>query len=111
MTYDDTRYFTFSETLVVLPFNNSGAIHGNVPLTPPETSVFRLILDNPKSPTCKSVKASLHAKRLLWALARLGSFGCLTSTGQMGVIKRKLKGEWVERIDSHLVTKHTKYTS
>lgn len=49
---------TFSETLVVLPFNNSGAIHGRVPLTPPETRVLRLILDSPKSPTCN--KGSKH---------------------------------------------------
>ena len=43
--------YTFSETRLLLPFNSSGAIHGSVPLTPPETSVFLLILDNPKSPT------------------------------------------------------------
>ena len=43
--------FTFSETLLLLPFRSSGAIHGRVPLTPPETKVFRLIFDRPKSPT------------------------------------------------------------
>lgn len=37
----------------MLPFNNSGAIHGKVPLIPPETRVFRLILDSPKSLTYK----------------------------------------------------------
>lgn len=42
---------TFSETRLLLPFNSSGAIHGSVPRTPPETRVLRLILDNPKSPT------------------------------------------------------------
>lgn len=45
---------TFSETRLLLPFNNSGAIHGSVPRTPPDTRVLRLILDNPKSPTCKN---------------------------------------------------------
>ena len=45
---------TFSETRLLLPFNNSGAIHGRVPLTPPDTRVLRLILDSPKSPTCKN---------------------------------------------------------
>lgn len=45
---------TFSETRLLLPFNSSGAIHGSVPLTPPDTRVLRLILDNPKSPTYKS---------------------------------------------------------
>uniref|UniRef100_A0A7C9EJ61 Uncharacterized protein n=1 Tax=Opuntia streptacantha TaxID=393608 RepID=A0A7C9EJ61_OPUST len=42
---------TFSETLLLLPFNSSGAIHGSVPRTPPETKVLRFILDKPKSPT------------------------------------------------------------
>lgn len=44
--------YTFSDTLLLLPLSNSGAIHGRVPLTPPETRVFLLILDKPKSPTC-----------------------------------------------------------
>lgn len=44
---------TFSETRLLLPLNSSGAIHGSVPRTPPDISVFRLILDNPKSPTCR----------------------------------------------------------
>lgn len=44
-------YVTFSETLLLLPFSSSGAIHGRVPLTPPETSVFRLIFERPKSAT------------------------------------------------------------
>jgi hypothetical protein len=30
---------TFSETRLLLPFSSSGAIHGRVPLTPPEISV------------------------------------------------------------------------
>lgn len=42
---------TFSETRLLLPLSSSGAIHGSVPRTPPETRVLRLILDNPKSPT------------------------------------------------------------
>lgn len=45
---------TFSETRLLLPFSSSGAIHGSVPLTPPDTRVLRLILDNPKSPTCRT---------------------------------------------------------
>lgn len=49
------KYFTFSDTRLLLPFKSSGAIHGRVPRTPPETKVLRLILDNPKSPTCDSV--------------------------------------------------------
>jgi hypothetical protein len=47
----EMKFLTFSDTLQLLPSNNSGAIHGRVPLTPPETSVLRLILDRPKSPT------------------------------------------------------------
>lgn len=47
---------TFSETRLLLPFNSSGAIHGRVPRTPPDTRVLRLILDNPKSPTCQKKK-------------------------------------------------------
>jgi len=43
--------FTFSETLLLLPFRSSGAIHGKVPRTPPDTNVFLLIFDKPKSPT------------------------------------------------------------
>ena len=43
--------FTFSETLLLLPFSSSGAIHGRVPLTPPDTKVFRLIFERPKSAT------------------------------------------------------------
>ena len=42
---------TFSETLLLLPFKSSGAIHGKVPRTPPDTNVFLLIFDKPKSPT------------------------------------------------------------
>lgn len=45
------KKLAFSETLLLLPFSSSGAIHGRVPRTPPETKVLRLILDNPKSPT------------------------------------------------------------
>uniref|UniRef100_A0A2P2IMY7 Uncharacterized protein MANES_12G042400 n=1 Tax=Rhizophora mucronata TaxID=61149 RepID=A0A2P2IMY7_RHIMU len=55
---------TFSETRLLLPFNNSGAIHGSVPLTPPDTSVLCLILDNPKS-------ATLHIGR--WGSLRFTS--------------------------------------
>lgn len=55
-----SKFLTFSETRLLLPFNNSGAIHGRVPRTPPDTSVLRLILDNPKSPTCK---ADNHPRR------------------------------------------------
>ena len=51
---------TFSETRLLLPFNSSGAIHGKVPRTPPDTRVLRLILDNPKSPTWKSSRLALH---------------------------------------------------
>ena len=46
---------TFSETRLLLPFRSSGAIHGSVPRTPPEISVWHFTLDRPKSPTwCKS---------------------------------------------------------
>jgi len=52
--------FTFSDTLLLLPLSNSGAIHGRVPLTPPETRVFLFILDKPKSPTCTEIINSPH---------------------------------------------------
>lgn len=61
-----TLWVTFSETLELLLSNNSGAIHGRVPRTPPETSVLRLILDNPKSPTWKT--ANDHKFSLTWIL-------------------------------------------
>jgi len=51
MIWSLIKDLTFSDTLLLLPFNSSGAIHGRVPRTPPETKVLRLILDNPKSPT------------------------------------------------------------
>ena len=44
-------FLTFSDTKLLLPFSNSGAIHGNVPLTPPETKVCCFTLDKPRSPT------------------------------------------------------------
>lgn len=53
-------HLTFSETLLLLPFNNSGAIHGKVPRTPPETRVFLLIFDRPKSPTWKEYMSLKH---------------------------------------------------
>jgi hypothetical protein len=53
---------TFSETRLLLPFNNSGAIQGSVPLTPPEISVWHLTFDNPKSPTYKNRKVILMSK-------------------------------------------------
>lgn len=52
--------YTFSDTLLLLPLSNSGAIHGRVPLTPPETRVFLFILDKPKSPTCIEIINSPH---------------------------------------------------
>ena len=45
--------------MLLLPFSSSGAIQGSVPRTPPETKVFRLILDKPKSPTWKNKFLSL----------------------------------------------------
>lgn len=45
------KLLTFSVTPLLLPSSSSGAIQGSVPLTPPETSVLRLILERPKSPT------------------------------------------------------------
>lgn len=47
--------YTFSETLLLPPLSSSGAIQGRVPRTPPETKVFRLIFDKPKSATWKGV--------------------------------------------------------
>ena len=44
---------------MLLPFSSSGAIQGSVPRTPPETKVFRLIFDKPKSPTWKNKFLSL----------------------------------------------------
>ena len=48
---NESRYITFSETLLLLPLSSSGAIHGRVPRTPPVTNVFLFIFDKPKSPT------------------------------------------------------------
>lgn len=36
--------------MLLLPLKSSGAIHGNVPRTPPDTKVFCFTLDKPKSP-------------------------------------------------------------
>jgi hypothetical protein len=35
--YGRKKKLAFSETLLLLPFSSSGAIHGRVPQTPPET--------------------------------------------------------------------------
>jgi len=42
--------FTFSETILLFPLRSSGAIHGKVPLTPPDTKVCCLTFDSPRSP-------------------------------------------------------------
>ena len=50
----NTQNTTFSDTLVPLIVSNSGAIHGRVPLIPPETRVACFIFDKPKSATCST---------------------------------------------------------
>jgi hypothetical protein len=61
----DAAEQTFSETRLMLPLSSSGAIHGSVPLTPPEINVWHLTFDKPKSPTYKDKMVtdikSLHA--------------------------------------------------
>ena len=50
----NTQNTTFSDTLVPLIVSNSGAIHGRVPLIPPEIRVACFIFDKPKSATCSA---------------------------------------------------------
>lgn len=44
------QILTFSVTMLLLPLRSSGAIHGNVPRTPPDTKVCCFTFDNPRSP-------------------------------------------------------------
>lgn len=65
-SFEITSNVTFSETLLLLPFSNSGAIQGRVPRTPPVTKVFRLIFDKPKSPTWERKFVLINMKNKLW---------------------------------------------
>jgi hypothetical protein len=59
--YDLIKYankknsFTFSDTILLFPLKSSGAIHGKVPLTPPDTKVCCLTFDSPRSPIWSEV--------------------------------------------------------
>jgi hypothetical protein len=50
------RKLTFSVTILLLPFSNSGAIQGRVPRTPPDTIVWCFTLERPRSPTCQVIQ-------------------------------------------------------
>lgn len=85
---------------MLLPFKSSGAIHGSVPLTPPDTKVLRLILDKPRSPTCK-IKVSYLSSgfsgynenaifiNIRYATLHIGRCGSLKLTSKFSHLRSK----------------------